>query len=150
MAWSVDAYLEACVPAEKILLGIPFYGYGWTVDSATAAGQQGQFVAATPLPSSGPDPVSSEGFKYITTMPEQVMQVFRDDVVNAGKTDTPWLFDGTTFWTYEDLGSIQQKMDFVRRRGLGGAFAWEASDDLPDGGLARAIYEGLNPERPVR
>ncbi len=143
VAWSVDAYLAAGVPAEKILLGIPFYGYGWTVDSGAPAGQNGQFVMAMPLPASGPDPVSSESFRYITTVAEPAMQVFRDDITNGGKTATPWLFNGTTFWTYEDPASIQQKMEFVHRKGLGGAFAWELSDDLADGDLANAIYSGL-------
>ncbi len=142
VAWTVDAYLEAGVPARKILLGIPFYAYGWTVDSASA-GQEGQFVTATPLPSSGPDPLNTEGFKYIVTTQMPVMQVFRDDVTNGGKSETPWLFDGRIFWTYDDPESIGQKMEFVRRKGLGGSFAWEASGDLPDGDLARAIYTGL-------
>ena len=45
--------------------------------------------------------------------------------------------------TYDDPASIQQKMEFVHRKGLGGAFAWELSDYLADGDLANAIYSGL-------
>ena len=142
VAWTVDAYLQAGVPAQKILLGIPFYAYGWTVDGGDAA-QHGQFEVATPLPASGPNPLNTESFAYVKTVEEPLMQVFRDDLVNDGKTATPWLFDGTIFWTYDDPDSIRQKMEFVRRKGLGGAFAWEASSDLPDGDLGKAIFFGL-------
>lgn len=136
VAWTVDAYLEAGVPARKILLGIPFYAYGWTV-SSNNPGQDGQYEAGTPLAT------STQSFAYIKTTAEPVMQVFRDDVTNGGKTLTPWLFDGTTFWTYDDSESIHQKMEFVHHKGLGGAFAWEASNDLPDGDLGDAIFYGL-------
>jgi chitinase len=137
VAWTVDAYLDAGVPPEKILLGVPFYGYGWKVDSANASAQEGQFVTGTPLA------VSTQSFAYIKTTAEPVMQLFEDDVINHGNTPTPWLFDGTNFWTYDNPESIGQKMEFVRRKNLGGAFAWEASGDLPDGDLAKAISSDL-------
>ena len=143
VAWSIDAYINAGVPASKILMGVPLYGYGWTVDSSAPAAQNGQFVAATPLPASGPDPLSSESFRYVVSAARPVMQVFRDYIANDGKTAAPWLFDGKTFWTYDDPDSIRQKMRFARSKGLGGAFAWEASQDLPDGDLVKAIYAGL-------
>ncbi len=142
VAWTVEAYLNAGVPPEKILMGIPFYGYGWTVNGA--AMQQGQFVTATPLPASGPDPVSSEGFKYIVTAARPLLEVYRDNLTNDGQTTAPWLFDGKTFWTYDDPNSINQKVKFALSKGLGGAFAWDASNDLPDGDLAKAVYASLN------
>lgn len=137
VAWTVDAYLEAGVPAHKILLGIPFYGYGWTVN-ARSTGQEGQYQPATPLAT------STQTYAFIVTNLLPTMQLFRDDVANGGRTLTPWLFDGSTFWTYDDSQSIAQKMEFVRRKGLGGAFAWEASGDLPDGDLSKTIFYGLH------
>ncbi len=136
VAWSIDAYIQAGVPARKIVMGIPFYAYGWNVVGGTP-GQEGQYEIATPLAT------SSQGFAATMTSSLPVMQMFRDDLANKGKTDTPWLFDGANFWTYEDADSIAQKMKFVREKGLGGAFAWELSDDLPDGDLSRAVSDGL-------
>lgn len=142
VAWTVEAYLQAGVPARKILMGIPFYAYGWSVNG-TGTAQEGQYEPATPLAT------STQSFAYIKTTAEPVMQVFRDNITNDGKTATPWLFDGTNFWTYDDSESIAQKMEFVQAKGLGGAFAWEASGDLPDGDLAHAISHGLKPEFPI-
>ncbi len=132
--WTVDAYLAAGVPANKILIGIPFYAYGWT--AVVDAGQHGQFEVGT----AG----ATQSYSYIVTTAMPVMQVFRDNTTNGGKTATPWLFDGSSFWTYDDEESIAQKMEYVQRKGLGGAFAWETSGDLPDGDLGKVIYYGLH------
>ena len=51
----------------------------------------------------------------------------------------PWLFDGTTFWTYDDPQSIGVKTDYIRRHGLGGAMVWDLTGDTADGELMRAI-----------
>ncbi len=142
--YTVNAYLAAGVPAEKILLGVPFYGYGWNV-VADGPNPNGQFDPATPLPAPGaPDPVNTEGYNYIKTVVEPLAQGFRDNSANGGNTATPWLFDGKTFWTYDDAESIYQKMTYARRKGLGGAFAWETSGDLPDGHLAKSVFSGLH------
>ena len=143
IAYTVHAYIANGASPEKILLGVPLYGYGWKLDAPSA--RQGQFEAAAPLPAPGnPDPVSTEGFNYIKTVVEPVSQLFRDRIANRGNTETPWLFDGTTFWTFDDERSIHQKMNFALQEGLGGAFAWELSGDLPDGDLMRSVYNGLN------
>lgn len=133
--------MSACLAAGacpgKILLGVPFYGYGWSV-APNAPNPDGQFDPATPLT------VSTENHNYIKTTLESVMQAFQDHASNGGITKTPWLFDRTNFWTYDDADSIYQKMEYVRSKGLGGAFAWELSGDLPDGHLEKTIYAGLS------
>ncbi len=136
VAWTVEAYLHAGVPARKILLGIPFYGYGWSFPDGNIM-DEGQYQPAQPAAT------STETFAYIVSTLEPSLRLFRDDVANGGKTPTPWLFGNSQFWTYDDAESISQKMEFVRCKGLGGAFVWEASGDLPDGYLAKTISDGL-------
>ena len=46
ITFTVDSYLRAGVPADKILMGIPFYAYGWAITGTSGPGQNGQFVAA--------------------------------------------------------------------------------------------------------
>lgn len=135
--YTVKAYLAAGACAEKILLGVPFYGYGWKVN-ANAPNPNGQFDPATPLAT------NTQNYNFIKTSLEPVMEVFRDSTANGGTTETPWLFDGTNYWTYDDADSIYQKMAYARSKGLGGVFAWELSGDLPDGHLEKTIYAGLN------
>jgi chitinase len=142
--WSINAYIAAGVPPSKILMGIPFYGYAWTVESNSAMYKKGQFSFGNPLPSSGPAPLNTEGYSWIVANAVPAMQNFRDNTTNEGKTATPWLFDGSTFWTFDDQESIYQKTSYARAKELGGAFAWEASGDLPDASLFKAMYMGLN------
>jgi chitinase len=54
----------------------------------------------------------------------------------------PWLFNGTTFITYEDEQSMTLKAQYVVNKGLAGAMIWELSQD-PDRVLLNALYNGL-------
>ncbi len=148
--FTVQAYLAAGVSPEKILLGIPFYGYGWTVNSGAPANQNGAYVPATPLPAQPnvppPNPpYSTEEYNYIVTNLLPIYEMFRDPA-----TKTPWLYDSVNthnFFTYDDPESIHKKMEYANANGLRGAFVWELTGDLPDGDLLKTIFWGLR-ERP--
>jgi chitinase len=64
--------------------------------------------------------------------------LFRDE--HAGFA---WLFDGTTFWTFDDPVVIAQKTAFIRQRGLGGAWCGRWTADTDDGALTDALFTGL-------
>ncbi len=146
--YTVKAYLAAGVAPEKILLGIPFYSYGWTViSSPQALAQNGQYVPATPLPAPpntpppNPPPYNTEEYNYIVTNLLPNYEMFRDPT-----TKTPWLFDPVNtlnFFTYDDAESIHEKMEYANRNQLGGAAIWELTGDLPDGELVKTIFYGL-------
>lgn len=127
---AISAYLAAGVPPSKIVMGIPFYGYGWTVASQS---QDGRFVPGVPVD-------QGESYAFITgLMP--TFKVYRD-----GTGKTPFIFNGTQFWTYDDPQSIKVKMRYAREHRLRGAMAWELSQDLPDGDLLRTIANSLKRE----
>ncbi|MGN7297842.1 glycosyl hydrolase family 18 protein [Ferdinandcohnia sp. SAFN-114] len=119
--WSVDkavtAYLDAGVPAEKIVMGVPFYGYRYDVTSSENNGLR------QPYEGSGSATYS---------------RIMRDDYLNNGYkrfwdegTQTPYLFNAekSIFITYDDPESMQIKANYIRERGLGGAMIWEVSQD---------------------
>jgi chitinase len=54
----------------------------------------------------------------------------------------PWLFNGSTFITYEDPESMGRKAEYIKSKGLGGAMIWELSQD-PNRVLLNALYNGL-------
>jgi chitinase len=157
VTFTVDSYLQAGVPADKILMGIPFYSYGWAITGISSPGQFGQFVAAVnPInPSSGNPPnyagtvaiqldpalagvASTETHTFIDLNVLPFSQLFREP-----KAQTPYAFDGLNWWTYEDSRSIAIKARFARERHLRGMFIFEEPDELPDGGLLNAIARGL-------
>ncbi len=126
-AGSVQAFLSAGVPASKILIGVPFYGYGWTQVPEVA---NGVFQEGTPVRGDRP-------YSYIQSL-AAASSVYRDPV-----SRTPWLFDGDSFWTFDDPVSIEAKASYAREHDLGGLMIWELSDDTPQGTLLTAAHEGL-------
>lgn len=58
------------------------------------------------------------------------------------QSKVPWLYDGSTFISYEDPESIGFKTGYIKSKGLGGAMVWELSQD-PDRVLLNALYDDL-------
>jgi chitinase len=157
--FTVDSYLQAGVPAEKILMGIPFYSYGWAVTGPSAPGQFGQFVSAVnpSSPASGNPPnysgtvaqaldpalagaAATETHAFVDLNVLPFSQLFHEP-----KAQTPYAFDGLNWWTFEDARSIAVKTAFIREKQLRGVFIFEEPDELPDGSLFNALVKGLGP-----
>ena len=69
-----------------------------------------------PGPRRPPSRPGYEDYKVLKTLAGNGYTVHRD--LRAGHA---WLFDGTTFWTYDDPAVVMQKTLYIRRAGLGGA-----------------------------
>jgi chitinase len=54
------------------------------------------------------------------------------------RSQAPWLYDGNTFWTFDDPKSISFKVQFALEQHLGGVMAWELSEDTAKATLLRA------------
>ncbi len=125
---TVQGYFAAGVPPSKIVLGVPFYGYGW---EDVPDVNHGQFQPGTPVDQGG------DAYSYIVTL-MPVYKQYRDP-----KTDVVWLFNGNEYWTYDDPETIHVKMDYALRKHLLGAMIWSLDNDMPDGQLMNAVYDGL-------
>jgi chitinase len=64
---------------------------------------------------------------------------YRDEL-----TEEPWLFDGQTFWTYEDPVSIRFKASYAAHQHIGGLMIWELSGDTTDAELLNIAYRSLH------
>jgi chitinase len=131
---TIDAWRDRGAPGRKLVLGIPYYGQGWT--GITAAGT-GLFAPATGG-ASGKFAVGTEDYKTLKNLPAQGFKVHRD-----WRSGHSWLFDGTTFWTYDDPAQILQKTAYIRTEGLGGAMMWSLDGDDEKASLTRTISAGL-------
>jgi chitinase len=127
--FSVESYLAMGIAPEKIVFGVPFYGYEW---GGVPNLNHGLFEAGTP------EGYGNE-YNYIVSI-ASTYQKFRDPITQA-----PWLYDGNNFWTYDDPRSLAFKMDYVRKHHLGGVMIWEISGDMPDGLLLQTLVHGLRP-----
>jgi chitinase len=111
------------IPGSKLLLGIGFYGRGWTgVTQAEPGGS-----ATGPAP--GTYEPGIEDYKVI-----------KDRCPSTGTVaGTAYAFCGNQWWSYDTPSTIQGKMSYVSSQGLGGAFFWELSGDTSNGELISAM-----------
>ncbi|AZM60003.1 MULTISPECIES: glycoside hydrolase family 18 chitinase [unclassified Streptomyces] len=115
------------VPASKLLLGIGFYGRGWTgVTQSTPGGS-----ATGPAP--GTYEAGIEDYKVLKNSCPATGTV-------AG---TAYAYCGSNWWSYDTPSTINGKMSWAKSQGLGGAFFWEFSGDTTNGELVSAIDSGL-------
>lgn len=126
---TVAEYEGAGVPAGKLLMGVPFYGYHWS-GITDAGAQHGLGV-------SGQAEHGDTPYHEIAVLPGPGT-VFRDPHSQA-----PWLYDGDSFWTFDDPVSVAAKAEYARAHGLGGMMIWELSGDTADGVLVKAMHRGL-------
>ncbi|MGJ4728223.1 glycosyl hydrolase family 18 protein [Luteimonas sp. SDU101] len=127
---AIQAFLDRGVPAAKLHLGIGFYGRGWT---GVAGANNGLYQSGSAA--QGTYEAGIEDFKVIRTRPGTI---HTDPVAGAS-----WKYDGSTFWSYDTPQMVGEKMQYVKARGLGGAFFWEFSGDDANGTLVNAIHDGL-------
>ncbi|AWT45513.1 MULTISPECIES: glycoside hydrolase family 18 chitinase [Streptomyces] len=115
------------VPANKLLIGIGFYGRGWTGVTQDAPG------GTATGPAAGTYEQGIEDYKVLKTSCPATGTV-------AG---TAYAHCGSNWWSYDTPATIASKMSWAKTQGLGGAFFWEFSGDTANGELVNAISSNL-------
>lgn len=111
------------VPASKLLLGIGFYGRGWSGVTQDAPG--GTATGAAP----GKYEAGIEDYKLLKTRCPATGTV----------GGTAYAKCGDQWWSYDTPQTIGGKMAFKNAQGLGGTFFWELSGDTANGELIKSI-----------
>jgi len=129
----VRQYLDAGVPKEKIVVGVPFYAkeWKWVVNrrSATGLGEPYDFYAGD--------------VAYYKIRRDYLDDAaFRRGWDGAARAPYLWNAQAGTFVSYEDEQSLAEKARFVKAYGLGGMMYWEQSHD-PDQRLLTAMVSEL-------
>ncbi|MER5464247.1 glycoside hydrolase family 18 protein [Streptomyces sp. NPDC002668] len=111
------------IPSSKLLLGIGFYGRGWTGVTQKAPGG----TATGPAPG-----------KY-----EQGIDDYKElksrCPANGTVAGTAYAHCGSQWWSYDTPATIAGKMTYKNQQSLGGTFFWELSGDTTGGELIKAI-----------
>ncbi|THA58963.1 glycoside hydrolase family 18 protein [Streptomyces sp. A0958] len=120
---AIDNLKAQGVPASKLLLGIGFYGRGWTGVTQDEPGGTATGAAA------GTYEAGIEDYK-----------VLKNSCPATGTiAGTAYAHCGTDWWSYDTPATIGTKMEYKNQQGLGGTFFWELSGDTTDGELIKAI-----------
>jgi chitinase len=125
---AVAYYQMNGVPADKIVLGEPYFSLGFTVASTANDGLYQKITGSAMAPS----------WNQIET------SLLHDPAwtshwSTAGQV--PWLFDASTktFVTYDDPASLSVKSRFARAHDLRGVFTWAIDQDDSQGSLVDAM-----------
>ena len=115
---SVQAFIDAGVPASKIVMGIAFYGKGWEMESID---NNGLYRKALKSARGG-------GFTYL-----------KDSLINKNgyreywdaAAKAPYLFnpEKKIFITYDNERSVKDKCKYVKKHDLAGVMFWEYNSD---------------------
>lgn len=134
--WSNDisqqlkAFLDV-VPSEKILLGVPFYGYEW------------QTTSTDPQATTYPDTGSTASYKRVQELMARKTELQVEERWNEAAL-SPYLSykeDGNTYVIYyEDSRSLSYKLDFVNQLDLGGIAIWALGYE----GNSRELWDTIN------
>ena len=126
---AVNLWISKGFSKKKILMGIPFYGIKFNGVPNTNNGLYQSF-------SSG----GSIAYDKI------VSTYLNNEVYNRFihvDARVPWLFDGSTFISYDNPESVAEKAAYIKNKDIGGAVIWELSQNA-DGSMLSAIYDHIN------
>ncbi len=124
---AIKAYAATGIPRRKMILGAAFYGRAWTK------------ARGADLPTNG-GVMKEYTFRRIASMVEDnTFTAYYDSEAEAA-----YLYDGSTFISYDNERSILAKGAYVRQNGLMGLMCWEYGGDSHSR-LISAMAEGLQP-----
>lgn len=131
---SIDTYINAGVPPEKLLLGVPWYGYDWPVVSSARK-------AAT----------TGIGTSRIYRAAEELAELHGRKFDQA--TGVPWVsYMAGTDWRqlwYDDSVSLSLKYDLVKTKKLAGIGIWALSYEGSGTGMWGSIKTSYSAEVPA-
>ena len=131
---AVREFVAAGVPSRKIVLGVPFYGRGWTDVRAESNG----------LYQPGKALVEPKGLSYGRLSTEVVG---RDGFVRhwdeTARQPYLWNAEQRTFIAYDDPESVRLKARYITQHELRGAMFWHYGSD-PTGALLGVLHAELS------
>ncbi|MDQ1911453.1 glycosyl hydrolase family 18 protein [Paenibacillus sp. GD4] len=125
---AVQLYLNAGVPAGKLVMGVPFYGYKYDNVTNSNNGLYQTYSGGTSL-------------SYGEIVAKYLNQGYTRYFHTASKV--PYLFNGTSFISYDDPESMGYKAAYIKNTGIAGAMIWTLPQDNANRDLLTALYKGL-------
>lgn len=131
-------YTKAGVPAEKLVLGIPFYGRSWYMKTTDHHGINRRVDSVA----------RAGGYTFVKDSMAVRPGFVRHWDENA---KAPYLFNSETrqLVSYDDEESVAIKCAYVKEKGMAGVMFWQYASD-PKGYLLTAIDDAKKNQSPIK
>lgn len=128
---AITRHINAGVPADKLVMGIPFYGRQW---DKVSLGNNGLY-----------QPAMSTGIivPYWEIVEKLASGNYKKMYDESAKASYLWNAKDSIFISWETTKELQLKVEFIKAKGLGGAMFWEYSLDK-DQELLNELFERIN------
>ncbi|MED6180842.1 hypothetical protein PIB30_013925 [Stylosanthes scabra] len=115
----IKRWIDSGVPASKLVLSLPFYGYAWKLRNQR---ENGIGAAATgPAITAGGDMTYKEIKDYVQRYGATVLYN-ATYVVNYCSVGSNWI-------GFDDVGAVKTKVSYAKENNLGGYVVWQVPDD---------------------
>ncbi|XP_004699248.1 chitinase-3-like protein 2 [Echinops telfairi] len=131
--YAVGYWINKGMPAEKVVMGIPTYGHTYTLASAETT------VGAPASGPGAPGPITkTTGFLAYY----EICQFLQGASITRLKDQqVPYAVKGNQWVGYDDVQSVETKVQFLKNSKLGGAMIWSIDmDDFTGKGCGQGYY----------
>lgn len=129
---AVRQYLDYGLAADKLVLGLPGYGRGWSGVAPGPTGT-GRFTEAES---------EAEGGYGEATDDYDTLELREGKRFFDKKNGAYWIYDGDDWWSYDTPDVVRLKGEYVKENHLLGLMLWNLDMDS-DGELVAAMDESL-------
>ncbi|WMV36309.1 hypothetical protein MTR67_029694 [Solanum verrucosum] len=133
--YGINVWIKSGFPSEKIVLGLPFFGYVWTLVSP-----KNNQIGAEGIGPGPKDPLyGTEGEKEPFASTNGILEfnsIKRDMIKYRAKNSTynstyvmNYVSIGTTWVGFDDVEAVKTKVSYAKEKKLKGYVAWQVSYD---------------------
>ncbi|KAJ6296201.1 hypothetical protein OIU78_024106 [Salix suchowensis] len=119
-SYGLTSWVNAGVPANKVVVGLPLYGRTWQLKDPKVNG-----IGSAPATAFGP----GENGELIFSAVENFNRENGATVVYDANTVSTYSYAGTSWIGYDDSQSTTVKLEYARKHGLRGYFFWSLGFD---------------------
>ncbi|TRY79747.1 hypothetical protein TCAL_01968 [Tigriopus californicus] len=137
--YTIHYWLEAGIPKEKLIMGMPLYGQAFSLQNPS---ENGLNAPAPQKGQAGPFTQAAGFLAYyeICNMVKNKGYTVVEDK-SSPKTMGPYAFRDRQWVSYDDVAMIRYKSEYIRKLGLGGGMVWAL--DLDD--FNNVCGQGVHP-----
>ncbi|KAI8139456.1 glycoside hydrolase superfamily [Fennellomyces sp. T-0311] len=151
---AVKAWTNAGIPADQLVLGVPFYGRVSKALKSVESSNEGLYVEIDQTKQIKGDQYDEEGADPCPNAVATYSGMYQwRSIVEEGiprnasgwtstwdsYSETPYAYKGTNILSYDDAHSLREKANYAKKNGLAGVMLWSLEMDDADHTLLNAL-----------